>query len=108
MIHLLKKITNIVLYVFLLSIITPSVRCLFEDSIKTVSFIDIDENEKDVDNSEEKELEKNEFDFFDKIIFSEKIYFKSSINNNEVNLFHFLDNHNSQFKEIFSPPPELV
>ena len=104
----MKKLTNIVLYVFLLSIITPTIQCLFEDSIKTVSFLDVDENKDDIDNSEEKELEKNEFDFFDKILHTEKIYIKTSINDNEVNSFHFLSNHNSQFKEIFSPPPEFA
>lgn len=104
----MKKITNIILCVFLLSIITPTIQCLFEDSIKTVSFLDVDENKDDIDNSEEKELEKNEFDFFDKILHTEKIYIKTSINDNEENLFHFLSNHNSQFKEIFSPPPEFA
>lgn len=104
----MKKLTNIVLCVFLLSIITPTIQCLFEDSIKTISFLDVDENKDDIDNSEEKELEKNEFDFFDKILHTEKIYIKTSINDNEENLFHFLSNHNSQFKEIFSPPPEFA
>lgn len=104
----MKKLTNIVLCVFLLSIITPTIQCLFEDSIKTISFLDVDENKDDIDNSEEKELEKNEFDFFDKILHTEKIYFKTSLNDNEENLFHFLSNHNSQFKEIFSPPPEFA
>jgi len=104
----LKKLTNIVLYVFLLSIITPTIQCLFEDSIKTVSFLDVDENKDDIDNSEEKELEKNEFDFFDKILHTEKIYFKTSINDDKLNLFHFLSNHYSQFREIFSPPPEFA
>ena len=102
----MKKITNIILYVFLLSVITPAFQGVFEDSIKTVSLLDIDE--KDADNSEEKELEKNEFDFFDKIIFTEKVYFTNSINDYRVNLFHFLSNHKSQFKEIFSPPPDIV
>jgi len=104
----LKKITNIILYVFLLSLITPAFQGVFDDRIKTVALLDIDENEKDADNSEEKELEKNEFDFFDKIIFSEKIYFTNSINDNRINLFHFLSNHKSQFREIFSPPPDIV
>jgi hypothetical protein len=102
----LKKIANIILYAFLLSIITPTIQGLFKDSGKTIAFLDIDK--KDADNSEEKELEKNEFDFFDKIIFTEKIYFKTSINNDVVNLFHFLSNHTSQFREIFSPPPDIV
>ena len=102
----MKKITNIILYVFLLSVITPAFQGVFEDCIKTVSLLDIDE--KDADNSEEKELEKNEFDFFDKIIFTEKVYFTNSINDYRVNLFHFLSNHKSQFKEIFSPPPDIV
>ena len=102
----MKKITNIILYVFLLSVITPAFQGVFEDCIKTVSLLDIDE--KDADNSEEKELEKNEFDFFDKIIFTEKICFTTSINDDRVNLFHFLSNHKSQFKEIFSPPPDIV
>jgi hypothetical protein len=104
----LKKITNIILYVFLLSVITPAFQGVFEDSIKTVTLFDIDENEKDADNSEEKELEKNELDFFDKIIFTEKVYITNSINDYRVNLFHFLSNHKSQFKEIFSPPPDIV
>ena len=94
------------MYVFLLSVITPAFQGVFEDCIKTVSLLDIDE--KDADNSEEKELEKNEFDFFDKIIFTEKVYFTNSINDYRVNLFHFLSNHKSQFKEIFSPPPDIV
>ncbi len=102
----MKKITNIILYVFLLSVITPAFQGVFEDCIKTVSLLDIDE--KDADNSEEKELEKNEFDFFDKIIFTEKVYFTNSINDYRVNLFHFISNHKSQFKEIFSPPPDIV
>jgi hypothetical protein len=102
----LKKIANIILYAFLLSIITPTIQGLFKDSGKNIAFLDIDK--KDADNSEEKELEKNEFDFFDKIIFTEKIYFKTSINNDVVNLFHFLSNHTSQFREIFSPPPDIV
>ena len=102
----MKKITNIILYVFLLSVITPAFQGVFEDCIKTVFLLDIDE--KDADNSEEKELEKNEFDFFDKIIFTEKVYFTNSINDYRVNLFHFLSNHKSQFKEIFSPPPDIV
>ena len=102
----MKKITTIILYVFLLSVITPAFQGVFEDCIKTVSLLDIDE--KDADNSEEKELEKNEFDFFDKIIFTEKICFTKSINDDRVNLFHFLSNHKSQFKEIFSPPPDIV
>ncbi len=104
----MKKLTNIVLYVFLLSIITPTIQCLFEDSIKTVSFLDVDENKDDIDNSEEKELEKNEFDFFDKILFAEKFNFTSLIINTDLDLFYFLNNHNSQFKEIFSPPPEFA
>lgn len=104
----MKKITNIILYLFLLSIITPEIQGLFDDSIKNISFLDSDENEKDADNSEEKELEKNELDIFDKIIFTEKIYFSNSVNYDVVNLFHFLRNHNSQFKEIFSPPPDIV
>jgi hypothetical protein len=104
----LKKLTNIVLYVFLLSIITPTIQCLFEDSIKTVSFLDVDENKDDIDNSEEKELEKNEFDFFDKILFAEKFNFTSLIINTDLDLFYFLNNHNSQFKEILSPPPEFA
>ena len=104
----MKKISNIILYVFLLSVITPAFQGVFEDCIKTVNLLDIDENEKDTDNSEEKELEKNEFDFFDKIIFTEKIYITNSINDYRVNLFHFLCNHKSQFKEIFSPPPDIV
>ncbi len=94
------------MYVFLLSVITPAFQGVFEDCIKTVSLLDIDE--KDADNSEEKELEKNEFDFFDKIIFTEKVYFTNSINDYRVNLFHFISNHKSQFKEIFSPPPDIV
>jgi hypothetical protein len=102
----LKKIANIILYAFLLSIITPTIQGLFKDSGKNIAFLDIDK--KDADNSEEKELEKNEFDFFDKIIFTEKIYFKTSINNDVVNLFHFLSNHTSQFREVFSPPPDIV
>ena len=102
----MKKITNIILYVFLLSVITPALQGVFEDCIKTITLLDIDE--KDADNSEEKELEKNEFDFFDKIIFTEKVYFTNSINDYRVNLFHFLSNHKSQFKEIFSPPPDIV
>ena len=102
----MKKITTIILYVFLLSVITPALQGVFEDCIKTITLLDIDE--KDADNSEEKELEKNEFDFFDKIIFTEKIYFKTSINYDVVNLFHFLSNHTSQFREIFSPPPDIV
>lgn len=104
----MKKITNIILYLFLLSIITPEIQGLFDDSIKNISFLDSDENEKDADNSEEKELEKNELDIFDKIIFTEKIYFSKSINDDRINLFHFLTNHKSQFKEIFSPPPDIV
>lgn len=104
----MKKLTNIVLYVFLLSIITPTIQCLFEDSIKTVSFLDVDENKDDIDNSEEKELEKNEFDFFDKILFAEKFNFTSLIINTDLDLFYFLNNHNSQFKEILSPPPEFA
>lgn len=104
----MKKLTNIVLHVFLLSIITPTIQCLFEDSIKTVSFLDVDENKDDIDNSEEKELEKNEFDFFDKIFFAEKFNFTSLILNTDLDLFYFLNNHNSQFKEIFSPPPEFA
>lgn len=102
----MKKIANIILYAFLLSIITPTIQGLFKDSGKNIAFLDIDK--KDADNSEEKELEKNEFDFFDKIIFTEKIYFKTSINNDVVNLFHFLSNHTSQFREVFSPPPDIV
>ena len=102
----MKKITTIILYVFLLSVITPALQGVFEDCIKTITLLDIDE--KDADNSEEKELEKNEFDFFDKIIFTEKVYFTNSINDYRVNLFHFLSNHKSQFKEIFSPPPDIV
>ena len=94
------------MYVFLLSVITPALQGVFEDCIKTITLLDIDE--KDADNSEEKELEKNEFDFFDKIIFTEKVYFTNSINDYRVNLFHFLSNHKSQFKEIFSPPPDIV
>ena len=86
----------------------PTLSWFVKDTEKCYSFCDIDKSEKELDNSEEKELEKNEFDFFDKILFTEKIYFKPSINNIEVNLFHFLNNHNSQFKEIFSPPPEIV
>lgn len=101
----MKKLTNIVLYIFLLSLITPTIQCLFEDRSKTVSFFDVDENKDDIDNSEEKELEKNEFDF---LLHTEKIYIKTSINDNEENLFHFLSKHNSQFKEIFSPPPEFA
>ncbi len=104
----MKKITNIILYVFLLSVITHALQGVFEDCIKTITLLDIDKNEKDADNSEEKELEKNEFDFFDKIIFIEKICFTKSINDDRVNLFHFLSNHKSQFKEIFSPPPDIV
>lgn len=104
----MKKITNIILCVFLLSIITPTIQCLFEDSIKTVSFLDVDENKDDIDNSEEKELEKNEFDFFDKILFAEKFNFTSLIINTDLDLFYFLNNHNSQFKEILSPPPEFA
>ena len=102
----MKKITTIILYVFLLSVITPALQGVFEDCIKTITLLDIDE--KDADNSEEKELEKNEFDFFDKIIFTEKVYFTNSINDYRVNLFHFISNHKSQFKEIFSPPPDIV
>ncbi len=102
----MKKITTIILYVFLLSVITPALQGVFEDCIKTITLLDIDE--KDADNSEEKELEKNEFDFFDKIIFTEKICFTTSINDDRVNLFRFLSNHKSQFKEIFSPPPDIV
>jgi hypothetical protein len=83
----------------------PSFNWFVKDTEKCYSYCDL---EKDTDNSEEKELEKNEFDFFDKIIFTEKIYFISLINYDCINLFHFLNNHNSQFKEIFSPPPELV
>ena len=104
----MKKITNIILCVFLLSIITPTIQCLFKDSIKTVSFLDVDENKDDIDNSEEKELEKNEFDFFDKILFAEKFNFTSLIINTDLDLFYFLNNHNSQFKEILSPPPEFA
>jgi hypothetical protein len=104
----LKKLTNIVLYIFLLSISTPTIQCLLEDSIKTVSFFDVDENKDDFDNSEEKELEKNEFDFFDKILFADKFNFTSLNTNIDLDLFYFLNNHNSQFKEIFSPPPEFA
>ena len=83
----------------------PSFIWFVKDTEKCYSYCDL---EKDTDNSEEKEIDKNELDFFDKIIFSEKIYFKPSINNNEVNLFHLLSNHTSQFREIFSPPPNIV
>ena len=83
----------------------PTLSWFVKDTEKCYSYCDL---EKDTDNSEEKELDKNELDFFDKIIFTEKIYFKTSINDDVVNLFHFLSNHNIQFKEIFSPPPELV
>jgi len=86
----------------------PTLSWFVKDVEKCYSFCDIDKSEKEQDNSEEKELDKNELDFFDKIIFSEKIHFKPSINNNEVNLFHLLSNHTSQFREIFSPPPNVV
>ncbi len=86
----------------------PTLSWFVKDTEKCYSFCDIDKSEKELDNSEEKELDKSELDFFDKIIFSEKIYFKPSSNNNEVNLFHLLSNHTSQFREIFSPPPNVV
>ncbi|WP_396149897.1 hypothetical protein [Flavobacterium sp.] len=104
----MKTIAQIVIFIFVSSLTMPTLSWFVKDVEKCYSFCDIDKSEKELDNSEEKELDKNELDFFDKIFFSEKFYFKTSINDDELNLFHFLSNHNIQFKEIFSPPPELV
>lgn len=86
----------------------PSLSWFVKDTEKCYSIFDFDKSEKELDNSEEKELDKSELDFFDKIIFAEKIYFSKSINDDRINLFHFLTNYKSQFKEIFSPPPDIV
>jgi hypothetical protein len=86
----------------------PSLSWFVKDTEKCYSICDFDKSEKELDNSEEKELDKSELDFFDKIIFAEKNYFKISINNNVLNLYYFQSIHNSHFKEIFSPPPEIV
>jgi len=75
----------------------PTLSWFVKDVEKCYSFCDIDKSEKEQDNSEEKELDKNELDFFDKIKKKKKIHFKPSINN-----------HTSQFREIFSPPPNVV
>jgi hypothetical protein len=104
----LKTIAKIVIFIFITSLTLPTLSWFVKDNEKCYTFCDNYTSEKELDNSEEKELDKNELDFFDKIFFSEKFYFKTSINDDELNLFHFLSNHNIQFKEIFSPPPELV
>jgi hypothetical protein len=104
----LKTIAKIVIFIFITSLTLPTLSWFVKDNEKCYSFCDNYKSEKELDNSEEKELDKNELDFFDKIFFLEKFYFKTSINDDELNLFHFLSNHNIQFKEIFSPPPEIV
>jgi hypothetical protein len=104
----LKKITTIILFLFLISLVTPAIQSIVEDVCKSKSFCDIEKTEKETEKSEEKELEKNEIEFFDKILISEKINFSALIQPEFTNLFHFLNNHNSQFREIYSPPPEFI
>ena len=101
----MKKITNIILFLFLISLATPTIESLVEDICKSKSYCEIKKN--DTEKSEEKEVEKSEIELFDKILLTEKINFKTLIKLENINLFHFLANHNSQFKEIFSPPPEF-
>ena len=103
----MKKVTNIIVFVFFISLITPTLKSLFEDNKIIELVCDMDETEKKTDNSEEKEIEKNEVELFDKFLITSKINFKTLIPS-EISIdFHFLEKHNSQFQEVFSPPPEL-
>lgn len=103
----MKKISNIILIIFLISLVTPTIQSLFKEKKTIESVCDIEKTEKEKDNSEEKELEKNEMELFDKILLSDKILFIPTFQLENEIYFHFLNNHNSQFKEIFSPPPEF-
>jgi hypothetical protein len=104
----LKKITNIIVFLFFISLITPTIKSVFEEDTAIESIYEIEKSEKENEKSEEKEVEKNEFEMFDKILIASNYDFKTLILNEFSIDFHFLEKHNTQFQEIFSPPPELI
>jgi hypothetical protein len=106
----LKKITNIIVFLFFISLITPTIKSVFEEDTAIESIYEIEKSEKENEKSEkenEKENEK-EIELCDKILIASNYDFKALILNEFSIDFHFLEKHNTQFQEIFSPPPELI
>jgi hypothetical protein len=84
----------------------PSLFWIVEDNNRYISYYDLDTSEKELDNSEEKEVDKNEMDIFNSVLYFEKTNFIFQNNKRKVVLFYINKRCNSLQREIYSPPPK--
>lgn len=84
----------------------PAICCIVEDRNSFISYYDMDTIDKELDNSEEKEIDKNEMDFFNFYFYSVKTNFIFQNNKKKAVLFYFNKRFNSLQREIYSPPPK--
>jgi hypothetical protein len=103
----LNKTINIILYLFIISLVLPSIEKLIlnEDITKNYSFVE--KTEKESTNSDYDSFDdKIDSDLFNKISCNHTFheFFNTKINTNTY--FYCISYQVKQYKQIFSPPPE--
>jgi len=105
----LNKIINIVLYLFIISLVLPSIEKLIlkEDTTKVYSFVEKNEKES-TDSDYDSYDDKIDSDFFSKISCNHTLHevFNSKLSTNKY--FYCILYQTKKYKQIFSPPPEFI